>query len=144
MIFCTWSLLSARASWSSRASILSAIFKRKPARTWIRSCLQKQPFFAQITSGVRAAHAGKALEAASTAVSTSCSYIVDHLANLSKTQIENCLRRWIWKGCPNIAGCGVVAGEALSWYDALATVRVEGWEVEWENYSRKCQTIVGF
>ena len=30
----TWSLLSARASSSSRASILSAIFKRKPARAW--------------------------------------------------------------------------------------------------------------
>ena len=29
---CTWSLLSARASWSRRASILSAIFNRKPAR----------------------------------------------------------------------------------------------------------------
>ena len=43
----------------------------------MRSLFTKTTLFAQITSGVRAAHAGKALEAASTAVSTSCSYIVD-------------------------------------------------------------------
>ena len=44
MIFCTWSLLSARASWSSRASILSAIFKRKPARTWMMLVYKNNPF----------------------------------------------------------------------------------------------------
>ena len=71
----------------------------------------KYPWLPSGTSGVRPDHAGKALEAALTAFSTSCADIFHPvLPFLVKIQ-KDCLSSWIWKGCPNVASRWVVADE---------------------------------